>query len=163
MASKTYPNGARWLQSQGKEVTIVEHLGGADFLVKFEDSPIFKSQAKEIRIGNIKDRLCPEVSGTGFMGWGDYPAKVGNKNTPAYEVWRGIIRRCYNQDSADYCRYGGNGITVSDDWKNYQNFAEWYYDQYKNYSHSYNTKFDVDKDLRGREYLFSRKLYPNPL
>lgn len=153
MVSRTYPNGSLWLQENGRYVEVVEHLDNANFLVKFENSPVFKSQSKEIRGGKVKDRMIPSVCGVGLMGWGDFPAKVGKSNTPAYEVWRGVIRRCYDENWEQYYSYGGAGVTVSDSWKNFQNFAAWYYTEKSKFPETYTTKFDLDKDLKGgREY-----------
>lgn len=38
--------------------------------------------------------------------------------TPLYKVWSGIKRRCYNQNEEKYPMYGGQGITVCDEWRN---------------------------------------------
>lgn len=92
--------------------------------------------------------MHPVIYGVGFLGDGKYVAKVGNKqHTPAYEVWRGIIRRCYdvNFDSC-YSRYGGAGIIVIKDWHNFQNFAEWYYNGCAKLP---DISLEVDKDLNG--------------
>jgi hypothetical protein len=40
----------------------------------------------------------------------------------AYRAWGAMIQRCYNPNAAHYDRYGGRGITVSDDWKDFQKF-----------------------------------------
>lgn len=38
------------------------------------------------------------------------------KRDPAYEVWRGMRRRCQEENHPSYYRYGGRGITVCDRW-----------------------------------------------
>lgn len=40
-------------------------------------------------------------------------------------IWYGMIRRCTRQDYNFYHRYGGRGITVCDEWKEYIPFARW--------------------------------------
>lgn len=48
--------------------------------------------------------------------------------TRIYNVWKGMINRCYNPKSASYNRYGGRGITVCDEWRGetgVKNFYEW--------------------------------------
>lgn len=40
-------------------------------------------------------------------------------------IWRSMIARCTNPNSANYVRYGGRGITVCDEWKDGDRFAEW--------------------------------------
>lgn len=43
-----------------------------------------------------------------------------------FNVWRNMIRRCYDQNSDRYYTYGNRGITVCDEWKNnFKQFAKW--------------------------------------
>jgi hypothetical protein len=37
--------------------------------------------------------------------------------TPEYKTWRRILGRCYNPNNPSYARYGGSGLTVSDEWR----------------------------------------------
>ena len=37
-------------------------------------------------------------------------------NRRLYDIWRGMIRRCYEVTNATYSRYGGRGITVDKVW-----------------------------------------------
>tara|TARA_R110002012_G_C11656599_1_gene611774 strand:- start:881 stop:1174 length:294 start_codon:yes stop_codon:yes gene_type:complete len=91
MASKNYPNGSKWLQDNGNELEIVEHLGDTKFKVKYSNSPVFTAGAKEIRTGKVKDKNVPVVCGVGYISYGEYIAKPkgSSSNTPEYEVWRG--------------------------------------------------------------------------
>jgi hypothetical protein len=42
-----------------------------------------------------------------------------------YHTWHGIKERCYNQNSEQYCNYGGRGIDVSDEWLcSYEQFLQ---------------------------------------
>lgn len=36
----------------------------------------------------------------------------GISNTPVWNIWHNLIKRCYDKDSADYPCYGGRGITA---------------------------------------------------
>lgn len=38
--------------------------------------------------------------------------------TPEYKIWKGIIKRCENQNHKDYADYGGRGITICQEWRN---------------------------------------------
>tara|TARA_Y100000310_G_scaffold227068_1_gene229276 strand:+ start:11719 stop:12606 length:888 start_codon:yes stop_codon:yes gene_type:complete len=93
----------------------------------------------------FKVRDEPSVCGIGYLGYGEYVTKVRGKRTQSYEAWRGIIRRCYDPKSQKYGQYGGVGIQVSEDWKDFQKFSEWYY---KN-KVSNEVKYHVDKDILG--------------
>lgn len=42
--------------------------------------------------------------------------------TKVYKVWASMKDRCLNTSSADYHRYGGRGLTISEDWKIFENF-----------------------------------------
>lgn len=43
-----------------------------------------------------------------------------------YRVWCGIKQRCCNPSNPRYCRYGGRGIAVCDEWlNNFQAFYDW--------------------------------------
>jgi hypothetical protein len=43
-------------------------------------------------------------------------------------VYGCMIARCYNPSADSYCRYGGRGISVCDEWrKSFDSFADWAY------------------------------------
>lgn len=42
--------------------------------------------------------------------------------TRIYKIWVNIIGRCTNPNDKDYPRYGGRGITISDEWRKFENF-----------------------------------------
>lgn len=89
--------------------------------------------------GTVMDKLAPSVWGLGYIGAGKYKAKIKNKNTPAYEAWNGIFKRCYSlkyqEKKPTYA-----GCSVDPVWFNFQTFAEWYYA-------SYFAGCQVDKDI----------------
>lgn len=50
----------------------------------------------------------------------------GASDTPLYGVWCTIKRRCYNENSQRYYRYGARGIKMCDEWKNsFEAFQSW--------------------------------------
>lgn len=42
----------------------------------------------------------------------------------AYEVWKGMKKRCYNESFKSFCHYGGRGIKVCDRWMDFWAFLE---------------------------------------
>lgn len=46
----------------------------------------------------------------------------GKKGTRVYRIWSGMLNRCRNPNSKDYCRYGGAGVTVCPRWESFENF-----------------------------------------
>lgn len=49
----------------------------------------------------------------------------GSTYTRLYKIWAGIHRRCDNPNSKDWKYYGGKGVSVCDEWKDYRNFEKW--------------------------------------
>lgn len=151
MASKKYPNGSRWLQNCGDYLTVVEHKGGVNFTVKFDNTPEFNAQMKEIKNGKVYNRNNKSVAGEGFIGYGVYSSSNNNVSTKSYQSWRDMIRRCYDTNSTSYKTYGERGVTVCKEWKNYQTYAKWY-------DENSTSGWVVDKDL----LYYRKKIYsPN--
>ncbi len=48
----------------------------------------------------------------------------GKSNTPAYQIWTNMMRRCYRSGTKGYADYGGRGIGVCERWKDFANFLE---------------------------------------
>lgn len=80
----------------------------------------------------MRDPYKPTVCGLGYLGEGIHLVSVNSKHTKAYSAWIGMLGRCY--------RGIYTGITVNPDWLNFQNFAQWHVDNYKE-------GFDLDKDI----------------
>jgi len=50
--------------------------------------------------------------------------KWKNKSgTKLYFTWRNMMRRCFDKKDENFNKYGGRGISVCDEWKSYDNFA----------------------------------------
>jgi len=49
----------------------------------------------------------------------------GKRYTKIYEVWHSMCKRCANHNSPVYDKYGGRGIAVCDEWKDFLPFYEW--------------------------------------
>lgn len=41
----------------------------------------------------------------------------GMRESPEYEIWSGMKKRCYNSRTKSYARYGGRGVTVCERWR----------------------------------------------
>jgi hypothetical protein len=48
--------------------------------------------------------------------------KVGGVESPTHVTWRSMLDRCLNPQAANFGRYGGAGITVCEEWKDFKRF-----------------------------------------
>ena len=103
---------------------------------------------KEIRSGNIKDLLLPVICCVGFIGSGRFKSSAMGKITATYNRYNNMIHRCYSEKDEHYSYYGGKGVKVSEDWHNFQNFADWYYKECEKLNlDPENNNYQLDKDL----------------
>ena len=49
----------------------------------------------------------------------------GGRHERLYGVWMDMRRRCNDPSMKGYQDYGGRGITLCDEWRDYSNFREW--------------------------------------
>ncbi len=137
--------------------TVIEKLPVQRYIVEFDNGYIKHAHYKEVLLGRIKNPTYPKIYGVACIGEGIYTAKNPDNtrwNSPAYEVWVGILKRCYSVESRSYPIYGGAGAFVCEGWLNFQNFAEWYYKQPMNPEVG---MWAVDKDL---QYVGSKEYCP---
>lgn len=55
----------------------------------------------------------------------EYNYKHGESGTRLYNIWGHMKSRCNNPNKKTYRWYGGKGIKVCDQWKDFTNFREW--------------------------------------
>lgn len=74
----------------------------------------------------------------------------GFSKFPLYQVWKAIIRRCYNPSDISYKRYGAKGVTMCDEWRNdFLAFNNWCM------SNGWEKGKQIDKDKAGTGRLYS--------
>lgn len=61
------------------------------------------------------------------------------KGTRLYAIWKGICSRCHNTHRSCYDRYGGRGISMCDEWRDFATFREWAH------ANGYNDKLSIDR------------------
>ena len=49
----------------------------------------------------------------------------GGKGSRLYRIWRNIISRCENPNASEYNNYGGRGIQICEEWRDFHCFREW--------------------------------------
>lgn len=116
---------------------VVERIGKTKYLIRFINTGYEKEVLLvNIRSGQIKDPFHPCVHGVGFLG--------GTiQNNSSYNRWRNMIGRCYDNSNQRFTTYGAVGVTVCDEWHNYQNFHKWWLENGGD-----NPDWEIDKDLK---------------
>lgn len=77
-----------------------------------------------------------------------------NYKHPLYAIWNGIKQRCYATKRKDYHRYGGIGVTMSDEFKNsVDTFIEFCL------ANGWKPDLVIDKDIKCRELGISPTIY----
>lgn len=88
----------------------------------------------------MKDLNTPTIYGRGYIGDGLHKVTKGGKRTQAYRAWSSMFLRCYDHkfhiSNPTYV-----GCTVDIRWYNFQNFANWFYANYKD-------GYELDKDIK---------------
>jgi hypothetical protein len=49
----------------------------------------------------------------------------GQSKTKLHKIWYGMKNRCFNPNNHIYDKYGGRGITVCEEWKEFEPFRDW--------------------------------------
>ena len=83
------------------------------------------------------------VYGIGIYNEGKFKSKENGKQTKVYTTWKNMLRRCTDIEYKEkYPTY--YGVTCSNEWKYFQNFAEWFNENYYNIE---GQKMCLDKDI----------------
>jgi len=130
------------------DIQVVDYISCSKILIKFINTGNTKfAEAGNIRKGTVKSNYIESIYETGFLGDGYYN---WSKNKDAYIVWHLMLDRCYGSVPKAY-----KDCYVNYYWHNFQNFAPWYYDNYK-------IDYHLDKDLvvfENKEYSPSKCIF----
>lgn len=50
---------------------------------------------------------------------------MSDSSTRLYSIWKGIKRRCTNENYPHFENYGGRGIQICDEWLDFKTFKVW--------------------------------------
>ena len=98
-------------------------------------------QLGDIKNGYVKDPHLPSVFGVGITGT-RYPVSEGGVLTKEYELWTGMLERCYS-DGFKKKQPTYEGCEASENFKSYEYFYEWCHKQIG----FTNKGWQLDKDL----------------
>ena len=145
--------GQVFTNNQGDSAEIVELIGGSKYKkrvakIKFEDGTITEVTTPKLNTGSWKNPNKPIVYGVGYIGQGDFRSSHKRQASRAYRKWEAMLQRCYDKNFTDFHNYGGRGVSVCEEWHNFQNFAEWFYQ--RDYPQD---NLTLDKDIKYPESL----------
>lgn len=107
---------------------------------KIKEVPMF-----HLRNGTVLNEFTKTICGVGYIGRGDYKSRDNGKMTKSYCAWNNMIKRCYSKSEYHFKKTPTySDYIVCDEWLNYQNFAEWYEENYREFEGS---TTELDKDL----------------
>ena len=128
----------------GCQVVVLDYVNSEKIYIEYQDSHRYKTytSTRHLKNGNIKNPYSPSLYGVGYIGSGSFRSKINGKQTVAYASWKRMLERVYDErmhiKSPTYKR-----CSVCNEWYNFQNFAEWFYQQ----PNAGRKGFDLDKDL----------------
>lgn len=134
------------------DVVVIKYIDTRNITIKFKDEHGYEMKvlACNLRKGNIKNPYHRTVYGVGYLGVGEFSPQINGKQSYVYKIWNAMIQRCYDE-KAQIARPTYKNCIVSDDWHNFQNFAEWYTSQKK-----CDKGYHLDKDiLNGGNRVYS--------
>lgn len=103
-------------------LTVIEELpkrknGGKVYKCLCDCDKYTNVRGAQLRNGTIKSCGCLNR---------EKITKHGKSNSRLYNIYNGILQRCYNNNYHNYCDYGGRGIKVCDKWlEDFETFYDW--------------------------------------
>ena len=132
--------------NQGTMMTIIAVRNQTDIDVKFLDEHEYIKHHvlyNAFRKGQVKNPFDPTVYSVGYIGVGKHVVSVNKIHTRMYKVWSAMIRRCYSNTSEYLYHSYYQKCVVCEEWKNMQNFGDWYEDNY----YECEGRLHLDKDI----------------
>ena len=114
--------GEVYITKNGEQFKIIEYFDNKNVTIKFDDGTIvYNKTYNNVKLGNISNKNYVSIFGFGFLGNGKYSKSTHLK---IYNIWYEMLRRCYCEKfhlmQPKYIK-----CLVSDEWLNFQLFAEW--------------------------------------
>lgn len=141
--------GSKFTTNEGYELEVVFYENSENCSIKFTgfDFIIENLEIAAIKDGRVKNPMHKSVFGVGCFGYGPYTTleKPKGKTRKSYITWKGMLERCYTQDTKIRVRNNSyKDITVCEEWLNFQNFAKWFEE---NYNPKTMKGWNLDKDI----------------
>ncbi|MEY8517192.1 AP2 domain-containing protein [Lachnospiraceae bacterium 29-84] len=76
----------------------------------------------------------------------DFNTTHGESRTRIYTIWNNMMQRVLNKNNKRYKDYGGRGIGICEDWKDFENFRKWAL------VNGYNDELTLDREDNDGDY-----------
>lgn len=123
-------------------MTIIKYNNSHNILVEFEQGCITTTTYQHFCSGKVKNIYDKRVCGIGYLGGEKYKKMINNVLTPQYEVWRSMLKRCYDIETQKR-QPTYTPCSVDEVWHNYQCFGEWY----DKFFYTTGETMQLDKDI----------------
>ena len=123
----------------GSLVKIIRYKNCKDITIQFNYGFEVNTRMTCLKKDNIKHPLQKTVYDIGYIGMGKYNT---SDSLVLYDKWSGILRRCCDKKFQEKHNSYKDCI-VDERWHNFQNFAEWFYKNWKSYMKGWH----IDKDI----------------
>ena len=143
--SKIDRTGEERLNRFGSKMIIKKYRNANDIDVYFPEYDwVFKhTRYNNFKKGNIKCPYERRYYGVGYLGEGKYKVSENGKNSDKYNIWYGMLKRCYCPKYQErYPTY--KGCRVEEYLLNFQHIGEWLE---SNYYEVPGERMHLDKDI----------------
>ena len=113
-------SGQRFGNLQIIKLVGTEKDKGAIWFCKCDCGKTTKVVAKNLKSNHTKSCGCLRRISTVKKN-----TKHNESGSRLYGIWLGMKKRCTNKNEKSYIDYGGRGITVCDEWRQYTTFRGW--------------------------------------
>lgn len=123
---------------------VVDYEGAFEVTVQFiEYKNLVKCTLGWLKVGSVINPMHPLTYGVGYMGVGDFTSK----DKRIYSLWSTMLKRSYCE-KFHLIQPSYKGVSVCEEWHNFQNFAEWCCNQeFFNAKDNMGKSYHLDKDL----------------
>lgn len=135
--------GNTYITKEGYKITITNYGSSRKVTILFENGYKRVVEMVEIKRGSVRNPYHKSLFGEGWYGEGKHKTTENGKITKSCSTWNSMMRRCYHKPSLirnpNYI-----GVTVCEEWKCFQTFADWFELHYNPETMS---GWNLDKDI----------------
>jgi hypothetical protein len=136
--------GEKFITKQGYLVEIIEYFGSLNCTIKFlneRSNVLYNIEYDIVKRGTVVNPYHPNKY-NGYIGQGKYKSSINNVDVYYYKVWTDMLKRVYSKKYHEL-KPTYIGISLCEEWHNFQNFTEWWEENYKEYMIGWH----LDKDI----------------